>query len=66
MTVWSRLRSWWGATLGRSRMESEMDRELRFHIEAYAEDLMRSGMACEEAMRRARVEFGGGQAALIR
>ena len=36
-----------------------MDRELRFHIEAYAEDLIRSGMACEEAMRRARLEFGG-------
>jgi hypothetical protein len=47
-------------------MESEMDRELRFHMEAYAEDLMRSGMACEKAMRRARVEFGGGQSALIR
>jgi len=40
-------------------MESEMDAELRFHIEAYAEDLIRSGVSCEEAMRRARVEFGG-------
>jgi len=40
-------------------MESEMDAELRFHIEAYAEDLIRSGVSCEEAMRRACVEFGG-------
>src|SRR6266849_10634738 len=59
MRLWSRIRSWLGATLGRSRMESEMDAELRFHMEAYAEDLVRSGVAHEEAMRRARVEFGG-------
>jgi hypothetical protein len=39
MTRWSRLRSWLRATLERSRMESEMDAELRFHIEAAAEDL---------------------------
>jgi hypothetical protein len=59
MTLGSRLRSWLEATLGRSRMESEMDAELRFHVEAYAEDLVRSGVAREEAMRRARLEFGG-------
>ncbi len=40
-------------------MESEMDVELRFHIDAYAADLMRAGVAREEAMRRARIEFGG-------
>jgi putative ABC transport system permease protein len=40
-------------------MESEMDSELRFHIEAYSEDLMRRGVRREEAMRRARLEFGG-------
>ncbi len=45
--------------LRRSRMESEMDAELRFHMEAYAEDLMRSGVPRQEAMRRARLEFGG-------
>jgi len=48
-----------GATLRRSRMESEMDAELRFHMEAYAEDLVRGGVHREEAMRRARLEFGG-------
>ncbi len=36
-----------------------MDAELRFHIEAYAQDLIRSGVPHEEAQRRARVEFGG-------
>jgi len=34
MTFWNRFRSWLGATLWRSRMESEMDEELRFHMEA--------------------------------
>jgi len=41
MTLGSRIRSWFRATVGRSRMEREMDVELRFHIEAYAEDLAR-------------------------
>src|SRR5438270_3345815 len=59
MTLGSRIRSWLRAMLQRSRMESEMDGELRFHLEAYAADLERSGMAHQEAMRRARVEFGG-------
>lgn len=36
-----------------------MDAELRFHIEAFAEDLVRSGAPREEALRRARIEFGG-------
>jgi putative ABC transport system permease protein len=40
-------------------MESGMDAELKFHIEAYAEDLVRSGLPRQEAMRRARLEFGG-------
>jgi len=40
-------------------MEREMDAELRFHLEARAEDLMRAGLPYAEAMRRARIEFGG-------
>ena len=36
-----------------------MDAELRFHVEEYAEDLVRSGVPREEALRRARIEFGG-------
>src|SRR5713226_9737708 len=51
MTFWSRIRSWLDATLQRSRMESEM--------EAYAQDLVRGGVPHQEAMRRARIEFGG-------
>src|SRR5258708_17037898 len=59
MRFWGRLRSWLGATVRRSRMESEMDAELRFHTEAYAQDLIRTGVPRQEAMRRARLEFGG-------
>ena len=55
----SQIRSWLRAATQRSRMESEMDTELRFHIEAFAEDLVRAGTPREEALRRARVEFGG-------
>jgi predicted permease len=61
MTLWNRLRSWMQANLWRSRTESEMDAELRFHMEACAEELMRSGVPREEAMRRARLEFGGAE-----
>src|SRR5213595_1982652 len=59
MRMRSRVRSWLRALLRRSRMEREMDAELRFHIEAFAEDLVRNGVPREEALRRARIEFGG-------
>ncbi|HXN29368.1 MAG TPA: ABC transporter permease [Candidatus Acidoferrales bacterium] len=59
MTFWSRIRSWLHATVQRSCVESEMDAELRFHVEMYADDLIRSGVPREEALRRARLNFGG-------
>src|SRR5258708_35990328 len=59
MRLWNHLRSWLRAIIGRTRMEREMDAELRFHIEAFAEDLARSGVPRAEALRRARIEFGG-------
>jgi predicted permease len=59
MSWWSRIRSWLHATMQRDRVEREMDAELRFHVESYAEDLVRNGFTREEAMRRAHLEFGG-------
>src|SRR6266480_5307535 len=59
MRLWNRLRSWLRAILRRTRLENEMDAELRFHIAAFAEDLVRSGVPRDEALRRARIEFGG-------
>jgi predicted permease len=58
MKLWSRIRSWLRDVLRLSHMESEMDAELRSHIEAFAEDLIRGGIPPQEAMRRARIEFG--------
>ena len=40
----------------RKKFESEMAEELRFHIDAYTEDLVRSGVERGEAERRALVE----------
>jgi putative ABC transport system permease protein len=59
MSFWSRVRSWVSSAVHRDRLESEMDAELRFHIETFAEDLVRRGTPRDEAVRRARVEFGG-------
>ena len=39
-------------------MEQEMSSELRFHQEAYIDDLVRRGVGREDAVRRARLEFG--------
>ena len=43
MTLFSRIKSWMRHTLGRSRSESEMADEMRFHMDAYTEDLVRRG-----------------------
>ena len=47
MTLGSQVRSWMRAMMGRTRMENEMDAELRFHMRAYVEDLQRKGVARE-------------------
>jgi putative ABC transport system permease protein len=39
--------------------ENELDDELRFHLEQQTEKYVRSGMSQAEALRRARLEFGG-------
>ena len=62
MKIWRRLRAGWGAIFGRARTESELDAELRFHVEAHAEDLMRTGLSRGEALQQARVKLGGARA----
>jgi len=51
--------NWFGRILRRSRMESELDRELRFHIESQVADKVAAGMTEGEAKRTTRLEFGG-------
>ncbi|MEO8504409.1 MAG: ABC transporter permease [Acidobacteriota bacterium] len=59
LALWPALRSTLRHVFDRSRLEREMEVELQFHIDAYAEDLVRQGMPPTEALRRARIEFGG-------
>jgi predicted permease len=59
MKLFAYLRSLANKFLHRSRIEDEMDEELRSHIQLRADDLERSGMPRAEAERRAHIEFGG-------
>jgi predicted permease len=56
---WSELRYRLRALVRRGDMERELDDELRFHIEHEAEKHIRQGVPRDEAMRRARLAFGG-------
>src|SRR5262245_52155285 len=59
MNLFRRLRSLIDVLLRRDRFESTMSDEIQFHLDACVEDLMRSGIPRDEAVRRARVQFGG-------
>jgi predicted permease len=59
MRLFAQLRSCLKWIVRPQRLESQMEAELRFHVESYAEDLVRRGIPQAEAMRRARIEFGG-------
>jgi predicted permease len=58
----AQLRSWLKAMSNRARVEQEMAEELRFHLDSYVSDLCHQGVQREEALRRARLEFGGVEA----
>jgi len=47
------------ALFRRHAVEGELDDELRFHFDQQVEKYVRSGLMREEALRRARIEFGG-------
>jgi predicted permease len=57
--MFARLRSVVRALTSRGDFEAGLTEELLFHIEQYADDLVRAGMSSEEARRRARMELGG-------
>jgi predicted permease len=54
----SRLTSLLRALFRRGPFEDAMTEEVRFHIEQYTDELVRSGVSPEDAARRARMEFG--------
>jgi predicted permease len=43
----------------RERKERDLDDEIRFYVETLAEEKTRAGMAPDEALRAARIQFGG-------
>jgi hypothetical protein len=51
--------SWWNRLLHKSRMEEQLDKELRFHIDQNAADLVARGYDPTEARRQARLTLGG-------
>ncbi len=61
MRLFDSLRSFASSLFHRNQIDRDMDEELRSHIEHRADDLVRSGLSRPEALRRARIEFGGYQ-----
>src|SRR5271167_2734651 len=59
MKLFASLRTLISTVFQRSRIESEIEDELRSHIQHRADDLEASGLPRAEAERRARIEFGG-------
>ena len=54
----ARARSLWRGLRRREDLEAEMAEEFRHHLEMRTEELVRRGMARDEAARQARLEFG--------
>ena len=58
MSLFSGMATWWRAVANRDKLDRQVREELEFHLESHAEDLMRSGVPREEALRRARAQLG--------
>ena len=57
--LWNDLRYRLRALFRRADLERELDEELRFHLERETDKYQRAGMSGADAMRRARIAFGG-------
>jgi predicted permease len=51
--------TWWSRLWRRNKLERDLGRELRFHIEERISALKSTGLSEEEARRQMRLEFGG-------
>jgi len=58
MSLGSRVKTWWKAMSRPDNLAAQVQEELEFHIENYADDLMHTGVPRSEALRRARAELG--------
>jgi putative ABC transport system permease protein len=50
---------WWARLVRRSRVERELDAELRYHYDRRVDELVDEGLSVDAARRTARLEFGG-------
>jgi predicted permease len=53
--------TWWRRLWLRRHMEEQLEKELRFHLEQHAADLMARGVLPDQAIRGARLALGGPQ-----
>src|ERR1700674_3784483 len=51
--------TWWQRLWRRTRMEEQLEKELRFHLDQHASELIAQGQAPDEARRQARLALGG-------
>src|SRR5256885_3433687 len=51
--------TWWYRLWHREKLEEQLDKELRFHLDQNASDLIAHGHDPDEARRRARLALGG-------
>src|SRR5579863_9860262 len=51
--------TWWQRLVRRKQMEEQLEKELRFHLDQHAADLIARGHDPEEARRLARLALGG-------
>jgi predicted permease len=51
--------TWWRRLWLRKKMEEDLERELRFHLDQHTADLIAQGLDPSEARRRARLALGG-------
>ncbi len=51
--------NWFARLIGKQKLETELEKEMRDHLERQISDYRRSGLTEEEARRKARLTFGG-------
>src|SRR5947207_14442104 len=51
--------NWWQRLLRRRKMEDRLEKELRFHLDEHARELIALGLCSDEVRRRARLALGG-------
>ncbi len=51
--------NWWRRLWNRKKMDQQLDKELRFHLEEQTADLIAQGLSPEKARREAQIAFGG-------